>query len=648
MNKIVIFGGNGLLGTHLKALNPNVLCPTKEDVDIRNEREVRYYIKNIKPDIVVNAAAVLDSNILDNSPEEGISTNIIGAAHVANICIEDNIRYIYISTDYVYKGDRGMYKEEDEILPFNFYAWTKLGGECSAKGVKNHLIIRCSFGKSEFPYKEAFIDKWSSKDYIDKMSVMIFEAIISPLTGVLNLGTERKTLFDYAKERNKDVKPVRLVDSNFSTPYDTSLNTQKWINYNSGKPVCKPHNNCRICSSDNMVKYLDLGLIPLPNNLGNNSIEAKEIERFPLQVLLCKNCYLSQLSNTVDPERMYSYYTYRSGVNGPYIAHSRQMAKDLSSKYGINELHFHLDLAGNDGTLLKEFKEEIGLQVLNIDPAENIVAISEKQGIPAIAEFWNIQLAESLIKEYRKANLITATNVLAHVDDLYDFLYACKVALYEEGIIVIECPYIEDFIETKDFGQVYAEHLSYMSLTPLMQVCNNLDLKVIDVQKQNIHGGTMRYILSHSNSNHQVESSVPSLLSSEKSKGYNNLQVYKYWAEEVYDLIEDFKENIYKLKKRGYKIAGIAASAKGSILLNSAGINSNIVEYICDDTPEKIGKYSPGSGIPIVQRQQLIKSPVDYLLILSWNFKDKLIEVAREAGFKGKFILPLPKWQIID
>lgn len=229
--RIVVFGGNGTLGKELQKINSWMLFPPSSVVDIENKTEVEEYIKTYSPEIVINAAAVTDNRVLENIPEKAISTNIIGAANVANVCIENNIRYVYISTDYIYKGNRGNYKEEDEILPFNFYAWSKLGGECSAKGVKNHLIIRTSFGKNEFSYPVAFIDKWSSKDYVDIIAPMIYEASISNLKGVINIGTERKTIYDYARRRNPGIKPISIEDSSFTAPLDTSFNLDKWKNY---------------------------------------------------------------------------------------------------------------------------------------------------------------------------------------------------------------------------------------------------------------------------------------------------------------------------------------------------------------------------------------------------------------------------------
>lgn len=641
--RILLLGSSGLLGSHLRLLDTEMICPSSTKADINDTYNIAEYIESVKPDIVINAAAIIDNRVIEKTPQKAIKTNVLGAANVAMACIENNIRYVYISTDYIYKGDSGNYKETDSILPFNFYAWTKLGGECSAKGVLNHLIIRTSFGAEKFTYKQAFIDKWSSKDYIDIIAPLIYEAALSPLTGVLNIGTERKTLYDYARRRNEDVMPVKLSETNFFTPYDTSLNLQKWMDYKAESPAARPHECCRVCGSHSLTKYLDLGLMPLANNLEYTSLRAKEKERFPLQVMLCESCALSQLSVVIDPAKMFSNYVYRSSVNGGYVKHARKMAKDLKANFGLNENSFMIDIAGNDGALLKEFKEEIGLKVLNVDPAENLAAIAEAQGIPTTADFWSIDVANMV----KKADLITATNVFAHVDDMIEFIKACRLALKPEGILVIECPYLIDFIENFEFDTVYFEHLSYVSVTPMHRICDGLDMKIISAENQAIHGGTMRFIITHKEASHKIECSVSSFLIDENKGGFNKIDRYKTWSKDVRKVIDNFGQKLLTLKKEGHTIAGFAASAKGNTLLNSTGINTDIMDYIVDQTPEKIGKYSPGTGIPIVHIQTLTKKPCDYLVILAWNFADELMAKAKENGFKGKFIIPIPEFVII-
>jgi len=611
--KILLFGGSGLLGAELRK-QADMIAPSSS-MDIRNAAMISAFIELAEPNIVINAAAILK----ENDPEI-ISTNIIGAANVANASNEIGARLVYISTDYIYKGDKGNYKETDEILPFNFYAWTKLGGECSARGVKNHLIIRTSFGAHEFPYKEAFSDKWASKEYVDKIAPLIYEAAISPLTGVLNIGTERKTLYTYAIERNR-VKAVKRADSNFLSPYDTSFNLQRWIDYKTD-PIARPNTHCRVCGSDKLHKYLDLGMMPLANNLELSVLEAKGQQRFPLQVMVCEDCNLSQLSVVIDPKVLFSNYTYESGINQGYLDHCYQMALDLKKYITPN---FHIDIAGNDGSLLKQFLRVNNCEVLNIDPASNLTAISENNGIPALNEFWPVKV--------KQADLITATNVFAHVDNVNAFISGVKDALTPEGILVLEFPYLADFLERVEFDTIYFEHLSYFSIRPLDKLCKNHDLRIISVTMHQIHGGTARVIIAHNKSSYKTEHKVREYIEKENY----TIKKYLQWSNDVNKVITDFREKILDLKSQGFKIAAFAASAKGNTLLNSAGISSEI-DFIADETPSKIGKYSPGTGIKIVNKQEILKQKPDYIVILSWNFKEEIIEKLSKIGYTGKYI----------
>lgn len=644
--KILLFGGNGMLGTELLKLNPEIIAPLRKEVDIFIDQEVNACIKHHNPDIIINAAAETDNRKIEKTPSGALSTNIIGAANIAIACRIMGIRYVYISTDYIYKGDKGNYKETDEILPFNLYSWTKLGGECSAKAVKNHLIIRTSFGKNTFDYPEAFSDKWVSKDYVDVIAPMIYEAAISPITGVLNIGTERKTVFQHAQSRNAEVKPVKIEERNFITPYDNSFNLQKWMNYKNNKSIAKPHTECRICGSNQLTKYMDLGLMPLANNLEFTAHRAKEIELFPLQVLFCEECALSQLSVVIDPGKMFSYYTYRSSVNAGYVRHCAEMAIQLQNKFNLTKDSFHIDIAGNDGTLLKQFRDAIGLKVLNIDPATNLVAIAESMGIESMADFFGVEVAEKIWNRCDLADLITATNVFAHVNNVREFILCAKTLLKPNGVLVLEFPYLVDFIEGFEFDTIYFEHLSYFSILPLMRLCGLSEMKIISVEKQKIHGGTVRVTIAHEQSIIPVEESVHEFVNNELKLGYDKLEKYTGWVASIKEIINEFSSKVLELKRQGFKIAAFAASAKGNTLLNSASMNTDIISYIADETPEKIGKFSPLTGIPIVNKQMLMKDPPDYLIILSWNFKDEIIEKVNRI-YKGKYIIPIPKFSIV-
>jgi len=228
MNKITITGKNGLLSSKLQQLDPNIIPLPSKEFDIRNN--IVNQLINLNPDVVIHAAALTDSTKVKSNPIDFIQTNIIGTAHISNYCIQNNKRLIYISTDYIYPGVTGDYKETDPIHPANDYAWTKLGGECSVRLVSNHLIIRTSFGSDLFPYKHAWVNQIVSKDYIDVIAPMILKAVTSNLTGILNIGTSPKSIHEYAVEKNPFVLPLdKETSSNFSlniSKYEKLFNNQ--------------------------------------------------------------------------------------------------------------------------------------------------------------------------------------------------------------------------------------------------------------------------------------------------------------------------------------------------------------------------------------------------------------------------------------
>lgn len=407
----------------------------------------------------------------------------------------------------------------------------------------------------------------------------------------------------------------------------------------------KEHTHCRVCDNDKLIPYIDLGMMPLSNNLCDNHDE--EAERYPLKVLLCTKCGLSQLSIVIPPEVMFSHYVYRSSISQGYKDHCREMAISLKEKHRLNENSFHIDIAGNDGALLAEFKKVVNSRMLNIDPAENLVAINEAQGIRQYTAFWGVNAAFHLNNTFwPKADLITATNVFAHVDDVKEFIIAAKDTLSDEGVLVLEFPYLINFIENKEFDTIYFEHLSYFSIYPITLLCQSVGLEVLNVERYDIHGGSVRVTVGQG----IPDDTVAEFVKAEAK--YRNIEPYQEFAEDVHLNIANFRKALFDLTRFNIadnhrnNIAGFAASAKGNTLLNCAGIKKNLVQYIVDETPEKVGKFSPGTEIPIVGLQKLVDEPPDFLVILSWNFKDAIIKKCREAGYKGSFIIPIPKFEI--
>ncbi len=645
--RILLTGGSGLLGSELQKLAPDILAPTRAELDITDRYAVSAYLASHNPDTVIHAAAITNNRDVENDATEAVEVNIKGTANIALACMKRRTRLVYLSTDYIYKGDKGHYSEDDEIEPFNLYAWTKLGGESSVMGVPNHLIIRTSFGAGKFEYSQAFGDKFTSKVYVDEVAPQVLEAARSPLTGLLNIGAERRSMYEYAKSRNPDVKEISMSESAHKSPADTSLNTGRWTDYRQGRADARGHLACRVCGNTELRKYLDLGMMPLANNLAADAQAAMDMERFPLQVLFCTECSMSQTSVIVDPQKLFGQYAYRSSISKGYVRHCRDMARSIGKKLELQSSDLVVDIAGNDGSLLNEFKGELGVRVVNVDPAANIAAIAESRGITTINDFWSAEVAQQILDEHGQAKLITATNVFAHVDDVRGFLSAAKQCLHEKGALVLEFPYVVDFIEKHEFDTVYFEHLSYIGIKPVAVLATNEGMEIISVEKQDIHGGTVRVFIAQQGSR-DIESSVDQYLRAEKKGGYHEFGRYESWSEEVDDLNEEFVRQLQQLKDHGASIAAFGASAKGNTLLNACRLNTRVIDYIVDDTPEKIGKFSPGTGIPIVDRSPLAESPPEYLVILAWNFAREIIDSAadfRRSG--GKFIIPVPRFEII-
>jgi len=240
----LLTGGSGLLGTELQKLDADLLAPSHAELDICDAAAVADYVAAHLPDVILHAAAITNNRDIEADPAAALEVNIKGTVNLAQACLGTRIRLVFLSTDYVYKGDHGNYVESDELLPSNLYAWTKLAGEAAVRAVPNHLIIRTSFGSSTFDYPAAFADKWSSKEYVDVAAPKILRAAIGPITGVLNIGGPRRTIYEYAKERNPDVKKIERQQSAHDSPADTSLNLDKWAASEEGEGYVA----ARICS----------------------------------------------------------------------------------------------------------------------------------------------------------------------------------------------------------------------------------------------------------------------------------------------------------------------------------------------------------------------------------------------------------------
>jgi len=415
--------------------------------------------------------------------------------------------------------------------------------------------------------------------------------------------------------------------------------------------VYKSLKKCRICGSKDLYKYLDLGKTPLANHLIDIKNADKKEDTFPLEVLYCKNCSLSQLSIVVEPEVLFSYYPYRSSVSKSFRKHCAGMAAKAAKILGANEKNENnlvVDIASNDGCLLQEFKKK-NFRTIGVEPAKNLAKIAESNGIETINRFWSRKAAKSISAKHGKAKIIAATNVFAHADNLNEFMEGVEILLDNSGFFIVEVPYFHDLMTNNEFDTVYHEHLSYFLVRPLHKLYSNHNLSIVKIEKYPIHGGTIRVYASKSpKANLNISKSVEKFLDFEEKEGMYKLKSYDKLGSMAQKIKKELLAALKKLKEEGKKTAAYGASAKGNTLLNYCGIDSKLVEFIVDDTPEKQNHLAPGSRIKIVDAGFLEKEKPDYLLLLAWNFAKEIMQKTRmHYKRKVRYIIPIPRVRIL-
>jgi hypothetical protein len=400
-------------------------------------------------------------------------------------------------------------------------------------------------------------------------------------------------------------------------------------------------NKCPITEDDCRFTYLDLGEMPLVNNLTNTREESFNCKKYNLSVQYFEKSKLSCLTENINPDLMFSQYSYKSGVVKAYADHCKEMFGFVDYYLNLKETDNVLDIGGNDGTLLKTFLENKPyLNVLNIDASENLTRLSNENGIPALNAYWGVATAKKLNKKFK---LITSTNVFQHTPPIVDYVEAISMNLDKSGIWCLEFPYWKTNMETNQYDQIYHEHVYYYLLQPLKTLLEKFGLRMINVLKYPIHGGTLRLLISHTENSWHPSENVNVFLNAEAEL---DTDYYKSWGSKISNHILNCKEFLVSLKKENKNIVGFGAAAKGCIFLNSAKIDDTIIDCVIDDTDLKQEKYIPGTGIQIHSRDYLKNNKVDYILILAHNFKDVIIESLKN-DYKGKFIVLFPNPEII-
>jgi hypothetical protein len=394
--------------------------------------------------------------------------------------------------------------------------------------------------------------------------------------------------------------------------------------------------NCPITNDSERFTYIDLGEMPLVNNLSDTREDSFNLPKYKLAVQYFKKSKLSCLTENVDPNLMFSQYSYKSGVVKAYADHCKEMFWFVDTYLNLKENDNVLDVGGNDGTLLKSFLEKKPyLNVLNVDASTNLTKLSRERGVPAVNEFWGVQTAKTLNKKFK---LITSTNVFQHTPPIADFAEAISMSLDDKGIWCLEFPYWKTNMQTLQFDQIYHEHVYFYLVEPLKMLFDKFDLEIIKAVKYPIHGGTLRLLISKKG-DWSVCDGVQKLIDEEQSI---DQKYYEDWASVIEEHISDCKIMLQACKNANNNIVGFGAAAKGCIFLNSAKIDNTILDVVIDDTDLKQDKFIPRTGIKIKSREYLKNNKVDYILILAHNFKDVIIESLRNNGYTGNFIILFP------
>ena len=404
---------------------------------------------------------------------------------------------------------------------------------------------------------------------------------------------------------------------------------------------------CRICGARDFRMILSLGNSPPANAFLRSQEEFASEQSFPLDVYRCEGCSLVQLLEVVDPEILFRSYLYVTGTSDTMKAHNLEYAGELARELPLSSQDLVVEIASNDGSLLQYFRKH-HVRTLGIEPATNLARIAVESGIRTENIFFNSLAAQRIRATHGPASAVIANNVLAHVDDPIDFLTGCKLLLKEQASLIVEVPSLHDLIRRVEYDTIYHEHLCYFSLTNLMQLCETAGFSILRAEWKPVHGGTLRIRAKDRRSDPKHSADVLNRAEKEREEGLSRGEWCAQFGVRVESQRNSLRQLLNKFKDAGKTIAAYGAPAKGNTLLNYCGLGSDVISFVVDKNPLKVGLFTPGTHLPVLPVAALLERKPDYVLILAWNFAEEIMQQQEEYKKQGgRFIIPIPQPEIL-
>ena len=407
--------------------------------------------------------------------------------------------------------------------------------------------------------------------------------------------------------------------------------------------------NCRFCHHALTQTFVDLGSTPLANSYLRQERDIAAEKSYRLHARVCGNCFLVQVEDVVPAEDIFSDYAYFSSFSSSWVEHARAFADKLTQKLRLDGNSLVVEIASNDGYLLKHFLAK-GIPVLGIEPAANVAKAAEAAGVKTEVAFFGVETATRLAKDGLQADLMAANNVMAHVPDINDFIAGVPILLGESGVFTIEFPHLLNLIEKVQFDTIYHEHYSYLSLLTVEKILGAHGLAVFDVEELPTHGGSLRIYACHKECMlYPPTGELEAVREKEHVAGLASLDAYSDFTPRVEGVRAALLDFLNNAKKRGKKVAAYGAAAKGNTLLNYCKIGTELIDYVVDRNPEKQNTLLPGSHIPVFCPDKIRAEKPDYVLILPWNLASEIAaEMADVADWGGRFVIPIPKLKVLS